>query len=123
MSSLRRPASGLSVAVGLPDVVAAVGGWPARSAQASKIRNHERVTRDPLAPLGVDPTGLGQILVGPPPGAGAVGSDAFFADDFRHIDNAKAPAADAGERARRQPVPSRPTSSLLVREDDNACPT
>ena len=29
----------------------------------------------------------------------AVGSDAFFADDFRHIDNANTPAADAGECA------------------------
>ena len=99
MSSFHRPASGLSMAVALAAVVAAVGGWLARSAQASKIRNHERVTRDWLAPLGVDPTALGQLLVGPPPGAGAVGGDAFFADDFGPIDNANTPAADAGECA------------------------
>jgi hypothetical protein len=30
-------------------------------------------------------------------GAGAVGSDAFFADNFRHINHSNTPAADAGE--------------------------
>ena len=122
MSSFRRPASGLSVAVVLAADVADVGGWLARSAQVAKIQNHARVTRDGLAPVGVGPTASDQILVGPPPGADAIGSDAFFADDFRHIDNANTPAAGRRMR-RRQPVPSRPTSSLLVREDDNACPT
>jgi hypothetical protein len=56
------------------------------------VQNHERITRDALAPVGVDNTAMAQILVGPPPGAGAVGSDAFFSDEFRHIDDAKDPA-------------------------------
>jgi hypothetical protein len=92
MSSFRRPARGLSVAVVLAAVVAAVGRWLAASASPSafKIQNHERVTRDALTPVGVDSAALGQILVGPPPGAGAVGSDAFFADDLYHADRHQA---------------------------------
>jgi hypothetical protein len=69
-------------------VVAAMAGFPAPSAHAFYIQNHERITRDALTPAGIDPATVNQILVGPPPGAGAVGSDAFFSDDFRHIDNA-----------------------------------
>ena len=71
--------------------IAAVVGALAPPAQAFEIQNHERITRDALTPLGVDQAAMGQILVGPPPGAGAVGSDAFFADEFRHIDNANNP--------------------------------
>jgi hypothetical protein len=56
------------------------------------IQNHDRITRDALPPGEVDNAAMSQILVGPPPGAGAVGSDAFFNDEFRHIDNAKNPA-------------------------------
>src|SRR5918993_1181193 len=91
MTLFRRPATGLSVAVVLAAVVAVVGGALAPAAQAFQIQNHERVTRDALTPVGVDPAALGQILVGPPPGGGAVGSDAFFADEFRHLDNAATP--------------------------------
>jgi hypothetical protein len=69
-----------------------VFGLPAPNAQAFYIQNHERITRDALPPGEVDNTAMLQILVGPPPGAGAVGSDAYFSDDFRHIDNAKNPA-------------------------------
>ena len=94
MSSFRRPTRGLSVTVVLAAVVAAVGRWLAASASASasafKIQNHERVTRDALNPVGVDSAALGQILVGPPPGAGAVDSDAFFADDLFHADRHQA---------------------------------
>ena len=56
MSSFRRPARGLSVAVVPAAVVAAVGRWLAAQASASafKIQNHERVTRDALTPVGVD---------------------------------------------------------------------
>jgi hypothetical protein len=86
----RRPRLGLSVAVVIAAIAAVVGAL-APPASAYKIENHERVTRDALTPVGVDPAALGQILVGPPPGAGAVGSDAFYADDFRHIDNANTP--------------------------------
>lgn len=90
MLSSRRPRSGLSVALVVAAIAAVVGAL-APPAQAFQIQNHERVTRDALTPLGVDQAALGQILIGPPPGAGAVGSDAFFADDFRHIDNANNP--------------------------------
>ena len=90
MSLFRRPRLGLSVAVVVAAIAAVVGAL-APPAQAFQIQNHERVTRDALTPVGVDPAAMGQILVGPPPGAGAVGSDAFFADAFRHIDNANTP--------------------------------
>jgi hypothetical protein len=73
-------------------VVAATVGVTAPDAEAFYIQNHERVTRDALTPVGVDPATVNQILVGPLPGAGAVGSDAFFSDEFRHIDDAKNPA-------------------------------
>ena len=69
MSLFRRPASGLSAAVVPPAVVAAAGRRLAPSAQAFKIQNHGRVTRDALTPVGVDPATLGQIPVGPPPNA------------------------------------------------------
>ena len=90
MFSSRRPGLGLSVAVVIAAIAAVVGAF-APPAQAFQLQNHERVTRDALTPVGVDPAAMGQILVGPPPGAGAVGSDAFFADQFRHIDNANTP--------------------------------
>ena len=70
---------------------AAVIGALAPPAQAFQIQNHERITRDALTPLGVDQSAMTQILVGPPPGAGAVGRDAFFFDKFRHIDGANNP--------------------------------
>jgi hypothetical protein len=99
MFSFSRPTLGLSIAV----VVAAtaVVGALAPPAGAFQIQNHERVTRDALTPLGVDQTAMNQILVGPPPGAGAVGSDAFFADEFRHIDSANNPVeiCDATQEA------------------------
>jgi hypothetical protein len=82
----------LLAATATTTTVAAFFGLTTPSAQAFYIQNHERVTRDALTPVGVDNTAMLQILVGPAPGAGAVGSDAFFSDDFRHIDNAKNPA-------------------------------
>ena len=90
MFSSHRPKMGLSVAVAVA-ATAAVLGALAPPAQAFQIQNHDRITRDALQPLGVDQAAIGQILVGPPPGAGAVGSDAFFADEFRHIDGANNP--------------------------------
>jgi hypothetical protein len=90
MFSSRRPGLGLSVAVVIAAIAAVVGAL-APPAQAFQLQNHERVTRDALTPVGVDPAAMGQILVGPPPGAGAVGSDAFYTDQFRHIDNANTP--------------------------------
>ncbi|AGB26235.1 hypothetical protein Mycsm_06074 [Mycobacterium sp. JS623] len=53
-------------------VIAAMGGLPVPDAQAFYIQNHERITRDALTPIGVDNATQNQILVGPPPGAGAV---------------------------------------------------
>lgn len=89
MLSSRRPRLGLSVAV--VAAIAAVVGALAPPAHAFQVQNHDRITRDALTPLGVDQSALGQILIGPPPGAGAVGSDAFFFDEFRHIDGANNP--------------------------------
>ena len=88
----RRPRVGVPIAIAAAMGVAASIGLLAPTADAFYIQNHERVTRDALTPLGVDNAAIAQILVGPPPGAGAVGSDAFFADEFRHIDDAKNPA-------------------------------
>lgn len=90
MFSFQRPKKALSVAVAVAAAATVVGAL-APPAQAFQIQNHERITRDALQPLGVDQAAIGQILVGPPPGAGAVGSDAFFADEFRHIDSANNP--------------------------------
>lgn len=90
LSHRRKPR--LSIAAVLAAAFALVCVWAAPQAQAFQIQNHDRITRDALAPLGVDNPTMGQILLGPPPGAGVVGSDAFFADEFRHIDNANNPA-------------------------------
>jgi hypothetical protein len=73
-------------------IAATVAALFAPHAQAFYINNHESITRAALPPDQVDNSAMLQILVGPPPGAGAVGSDAYFSDDFRHIDNAKNPA-------------------------------
>ncbi|RAV05858.1 hypothetical protein DQP55_25005 [Mycolicibacterium sp. GF69] len=83
----------LSVAAAAFATVAVAGMWGAAPSQAFQVQNHDRITRDALMPLGVNEPTMGQILVGPPPGAGVVGSDAFFNDEFRHIDNANDPAA------------------------------
>jgi hypothetical protein len=92
MAAIRRSRLGLLAVIVASAVVTALLAVPAPQSQAFYIQNHERITRDALAPIGVDPTAMNQILVGPPPGAGAVGSDAFFFDEFRHIDDAKNPA-------------------------------
>jgi hypothetical protein len=83
---------GLTAVIATTAVVTVVFGSPAPKSHAFYVQNHERITRDALAPVGVDNTAMNQMLVGPPPGAGAVGSDAFFSDEFRHIDDAKNPA-------------------------------
>jgi hypothetical protein len=92
MSASRRLRRGLIVATVTTTAVAAFAGFATPSAQAFYIHNHARIVSDALPPGEVDNAAMTQILVGPPPGAGAVGSDAFFNDDFRHIDNAKNPA-------------------------------
>ena len=54
MSLFRRPTMGLSVAVVVAAIAAVVGAF-APPAYAFQIQNHERVTRDALTPVGVDP--------------------------------------------------------------------
>jgi hypothetical protein len=92
MGAVRRSRLGLLAVIVAGAVVTALFGLPAPQSQAFLIQNHERITRDALAPVGVDDAAMNEILVGPPPGAGAVGSDAFVFDEFRHIDDAKNPA-------------------------------
>ncbi len=85
MAGIRRSRPGLLAAFVASAVVTALLVLPAPKSQAFYIQDHERITRDPLAPVGVDNAAMNQILVGPPPGARAVGSDAFFSDGFRRV--------------------------------------
>jgi hypothetical protein len=71
--------------------VAGVAAFCLPSASAFMVQNHETITRAALPGDQVSPAALQQILVGPPPGGGAVGSDAFATDEFRHLDNALNP--------------------------------
>jgi hypothetical protein len=66
--------------------------WVAPSAHAFYIQNHASITRSALPADQVNEVAVLQILNGPPPGGGAMGSDAFATDQWRHIDNAKNPA-------------------------------
>jgi hypothetical protein len=91
MTVTRRKRLALLVVTATASVVAALWGVTAPNAQAFYIQNHETITRNALPPDQVDQAAVIQILVGPPPGAGAVGADAFYGDVFRHIDNAKDP--------------------------------
>lgn len=99
MTLFRRLRLNLPVAVVTTTAVAAFFGMVAPKAQAFDISSHERIVRDALPPDGVDNIAMIQILNGPPPGAGAVGSDLYANDAFRHFDNAKNPA-DICVRAR-----------------------
>jgi hypothetical protein len=83
MAALRRSRLGRLGVIVASVVVTALLALPAPRSQAFYVQNHERITRAALAPVGVDDAAMNQILVGPPPGAGAVGSDAFFFDEFR----------------------------------------
>lgn len=78
-------------AIALTTVAASVG-FSAPQAQAFYIQYHESVTRHALPPDQVTNDALVQILVGPPPGGGAVGSDAFAHEGWRHLDNSANPA-------------------------------
>jgi len=86
MTSSRRLRLAL-VVIAATTLVGGLCGWPAPNAQAFFIQNHERITRDALPADQVNDIAMLQILNGPPPGAGAVGSDAFPTDQWRHIDN------------------------------------
>ncbi|MCW2651788.1 MAG: hypothetical protein JWR32_2764 [Mycobacterium sp.] len=99
MTLSRRLRLGLLAVMVTTTAVAAFFGLPAPKAQAFDSQYHERILRDALPPDGVDNIAMIQILNGPLPGAGAVGSDLFQNDEFRHFDNAKNPA-DVCVRAR-----------------------
>ena len=71
--------------------VAAVAAICVPTASAFYVQYHESITRAALPADQVSPAALQQILVGPPPGGGAVGSDAFVGDEFRHLDNSLNP--------------------------------
>jgi hypothetical protein len=91
MTSSRRRPPGVWVAiVASIGAVAAFFGVPGPTSQAFFIQNHETITRNALPQIPNDV--MTQILVGPLPGAGDVGTDAFFNDHFRHLDNAPNPA-------------------------------
>jgi hypothetical protein len=71
--------------------VAASFGLFAPKVHAFYITNHETITRNALPANQVSQAAMLQILIGPPPGAGAEGSDAFATDEFRHLDNSITP--------------------------------
>jgi hypothetical protein len=84
-----RPVRVLGGLISTTAAVVACFGLQVPKVQAFFIQNHETITRAALPQIPNDV--MLQILVGPPPGGGAVGTDAFFSDDYRHLDNAKNP--------------------------------
>src|SRR5258705_2352062 len=88
--SLRQPL-GILVVIVASTAVAASLGVLSPGDQAFYITNHETITRNALPADQVSQAAMNQILVGPPPGGGAVGSDAFATDEFRHLDNSITP--------------------------------
>lgn len=92
MTLSRRFRLGLLVVIAATTLVAALFGLPAPKAYAFFITNHEMITRNALPPDPVSQVAMLQILIGPPPGAGAVGSDAFPTDEWRHLDNSITPS-------------------------------
>jgi hypothetical protein len=81
------------VKLSLVVIVASVAafGLSAPTAQAFYVKNHETITRNALPADQVSQAAMNQILVGPPPGGGAMGSDAYATDEFRHLDNSVNP--------------------------------
>ena len=88
----RRPRLALMAVIASVGAIVALFTLPTPPAQAFDSPTHDRIVHDALAPDGVDPLAMAQILNGPPPGGGAVGSDAWPSDTFRHLDNAASPA-------------------------------
>lgn len=82
----RRPLGVLAVVVTILAAVASFVVFAPR-AQAFYVKYHETVTRNALPADQVSQLAVNQILIGPPPGGGAMGSDAFATDEFRHLDN------------------------------------
>ena len=89
----------LGVLVAILAAVAAVVSFGAPTAHAFYVKYHETITRNALPADQVSQLAVNQILVGPPPGGGAMGSDAFATDEFRHLDNSTNPS-DICDRAR-----------------------
>jgi hypothetical protein len=84
--SRRHPLGVLVVVVaGLAAVASLVVFAP--RAQAFYVKYHETTTRNALPADQVSQLAVNQILLGLPPGGGAMGSDAFATDEFRHLDN------------------------------------
>jgi hypothetical protein len=92
MTISRRLRLSLLVATAAFTAVALTFWSPAPTAQAFMIQYHESITRAALPGDQVSESAMLQILIGPPPGLGAVGSDAGVTDDFRHLDNATNPS-------------------------------
>ena len=91
MTLSRRHPLGVLVVTVASIAVAASFGVFAPKVHAFYITHHETITRNALPADQVNQGAVLQILVGPPPGAGAVGSDAFASDEFRHLDNSITP--------------------------------
>lgn len=91
MTALRRLRRASSAAAAIVGVMSAVC-MSAPSAHAFYVDNHASITRTALPPDQVSEIAMLQILNGPPPGGGAMGSDAFATDQWRHLDNSKSPA-------------------------------
>jgi hypothetical protein len=91
MAPSRRHPFGVLAVILASIAVAASLGLFASKVQAFYITHHEMITRNALPADQVSQAAMLQILVGPPPGAGAVGSDAFATDEFRHLDNSITP--------------------------------
>gem|GEM_PF-1912883 len=70
----------------------AVSALAAPTATAFYPQFHESITRNALPAEQVDNLATLEILGDPSVGAGAVGSDVFASDDWRHFDNAANPA-------------------------------
>lgn len=91
MTVIRRRRLGVLAAIGASVAVAATFGLVPPKAQAFYVIHHEEITRHALPADQVTEEAMVQILVGPPPGAGAVGSDAYASEAFRHLDNSITP--------------------------------
>jgi hypothetical protein len=92
MKLSRRHPLDILVAIVASIAVVASSSLFAPRAQAFYIQNHETITRNALPANQVSQAAMNQILIGPPPGAGAVGSDAYATEEFRHLDNSITPA-------------------------------
>jgi hypothetical protein len=86
--SLRR---GVQVVVATAAALGMSFGLQPPTAAAFYVQNHALITRNALPANEVDQNAMALILVGPPPGAGVVGSDAFATEDWRHLDNSNNP--------------------------------